>query len=150
MAHSLDVLSKTFLNKNEIISKMRIISQKQGNNFSIEEDNRVDIWKAESYTLEIHFLTQDKFSELKEDDFWGKEYAVLFYITIYGIDDTEDRVTFPFLRELLKDYPDLLVFNEEIGGGKPFVYNKMHLDAFSGNSFAGIFAKPPQDLSNLA
>lgn len=147
MAHLLFILSKEFLSKEELIPKIESIANKQSAEFSPLTEYRgfskISIWKSEDYSLEIHFQTRKKFDELKKDNYWGQDYGPIFSITVYGKDREEDEVTFPFVREFLVEYPDMLVFNEEVpDGGKPFIFTKAHIDALSSNNFAAIFAHP--------
>ncbi|MDB5226205.1 MAG: hypothetical protein JWN78_398 [Bacteroidota bacterium] len=146
MAHGLFIISTTFIDKNEMVQKMEAISSIMGMYLSADDEYNIDIWIPEEITLKILFQSQDRYNELKADGYWGEGYGPLFSITVIGKWRCEDETTFPFVKAFLKEYPDLLVFNEEIPGGKPLTYTKENLDAMTGNNtFASVFTQPPQE-----
>lgn len=80
-------------------------------------------------------------------------YGILDYGILAEIDYNKDeKVIVPFLREILKEIPELLVYDEETPKGiECYVYNKQFFENHQGTDYYAIMDKnPPKSLSDLA
>lgn len=146
MANSIYILTKQLADKNEIIKKMEAYAYRNNIKVNYYEDLNLSLYSAATSSgLDIYFSDQEEFDRLMEDDYWGTDYSVFFYITAYPGDYNKgDEMAVPLLKALLKDYPDWLILNEENPEIKPYIYTKAHLDAYTGKYFDDIFLKPPR------
>ena len=80
-------------------------------------------------------------------------YGIHNYGILISIDYNKDEsLIIPFLREILKEIPELLVYDEETPKGIDcYVYNKQFFDSNQGTDYYAIMDKnPPKSLNDLA
>lgn len=145
MANTIHLISKEFLNPANIADKIKKIANKLNNRFSIDDDGEIiniHLMKLEVRDfLDIFISYQPEYNDTFNNLFNISNYGSLITID-YGYNDV---LLIPFLREMLLELPELLVYNEEVPDGVgSYIFNKKHLDSFSGTDVYGFFNKPPK------
>lgn len=80
----------------------------------------------------------DTFNELYDISNYGLMISINYG---YG-----DMLIMPFLYEMLEEFPELLVYNEEVPERVgSYVFNKSHLEKFLGTDGYTFFNTPPKD-----
>lgn len=153
MANTIHLISKVYMNPSGVTSIIENVAQKLNYNAGKSYNQEYDI-------LEINLFQEDSDDYLKiliscKSDY-NDTFNNLYNISGYGIMISldygyGDRLLIPFLRELLIEIPELLVYNEETPKGiGSYVFNISHLENFSGTDSYALFGNPPQNLNNLA
>ena len=113
-------------------------NDKDGYYMDIYENNFGDIsW--------LRFIPSEKFEDQKKRVNYlpVNRYGVIFSITTNVSPDNDDEsITVPIIREFLKEYPDVFIYNE--GHFPEGVYTKADFDGFTSNSFNENLKKPPK------
>lgn len=150
MANTIHLISKEFLNPADVADRIRKSANKLNNRFSIDDDGEIiniRLVKLEVMDfLDIFISDQPEYNDTFNNLFNISNYGSLITID-YGYNDV---LLIPFLREMLLELPELLVYNEEVSGDiGSYIFNKEHLDSFSGTDVYGFFNTPPKGLDNL-
>ncbi|WP_312341504.1 hypothetical protein [Chryseobacterium binzhouense] len=154
MANTIHLISKTYINPNELSVTIEKVAQKLSYDVGKSYSQEYDI-------IEINLFKEDIKDYLSisincKPDHFNDTFNNLYNISEYGIMVSidygyEDILLIPFLQQILKEMPELLVYNEETPKGiGSYVFNIYHLDSFSGTDSYALLGNPPQDLSNLA
>lgn len=153
MANTIHLISKTYINPNELSVTIEKVAQKLSYNVGKSYSQKYDI-------VEINLFKEDFGDNLRVsiscksdyNDTFDNLYNIGGYGIMVSIDyDYEDNLLIPFLQQILKEIPELLVYNEETPKGiGSYVFNVYHLENFSGTYSYALLGNPPQDLSNLA
>ena len=151
MANTIHLINKQYISTNILISKLEKAAQQLKFQFR-QFDN--------DYPINIHIFNEDnELLDIFIRDLAGynRSFNNLYGINDYGIlidiDYHKDEKTIvPFLREILKEMPELLVYDEETPKGIDcYVYNKQFFDSNQGTDYYAIMDKnPPKNLNDLA
>ena len=145
---TIELISKNFIDENKILKDVEIIAQETGLTLFNENDPQyiaLQFFKIVDNHIPFHFnLMMDgkgRFDQTKKDRDFIEEHGLIGYIYF----DVEDPYLIKFLKELLKKYPELLVYNEHgmASPTNPFVYTKAHLDVYKGVDARLLLSHPP-------
>ena len=153
MANTIHLISKEYLNPNIVSSIVEKVAARLNYNFGKDYSQAYDI-------IEINIFIENISEYISiyincKPDHFNDTYNNLYGISGFGIMIDidcyyENPLLIPFLREMLKEIPELLVYNEEaLRGSGAYVYTKSHLDNFSGVDSYALLTNPPQDLSSM-
>lgn len=151
MANTIYIINKQYINTNILLTKLKKATQQV--NFQFRQfDN--------DYPINIHIFNEiNELLDIYIRDVAGytRSFNNLYGIQNYGILITinynkDEKLIVPFLREILKEMPELLVYDEETPKGIDcYVYNKQFFDNNSGTDYYAIMDKnPPKNLNDLA
>ncbi|HCN49650.1 MAG TPA: hypothetical protein DIT10_11245 [Chryseobacterium sp.] len=150
MANTIHLISKKYLDPHEVSNTVEIIAQRL--NYSAGKS-----YSQEYAYIEINLFIEDIPGYLRISidcgpDHFNKTFDALYNINGYGmlieIECYYDNpLLIPFLVEMLKEIPELLVYDEDtLQGDGAYIYTLSHLENFSEKSDNLIFGNPPQDL----
>lgn len=151
MANTIYIINKQYISTNILLTKLKKATQQV--NFQFRQfDN--------DYPINIHIFNEiNELLDIYIRDVAGytRSFNNLYGIPNYGILITinynkDEKLIVPFLREILKEMPELLVYDEETPKGIDcYVYNKQFFDNNSGTDYYAIMDKnPPKNLNDLA
>ncbi|MDF2832142.1 hypothetical protein [Chryseobacterium indoltheticum] len=154
MANTIHLISKEYLNPNEVSNTIEKVAQKLsydvGKSYSQEYDIiEINLFKEgiEDYLSISINCRPNHFNDTFNNLYNIAEYGIMVSID-YGY---EDILLIPFLRQILIEIPELLVYSEETPKGiGSYVFNISHLENSSGTDSYALLGNPPKDLSNLA
>ena len=153
MANTIHLISKEYLDPNEVSHIIEKVAQKLGYNAGKSYSQEYDIIEINLFREHTEgYLRVSISCESDYNDTFNNLYDFSNYGIMVSIDfGYEDEILIPFLREMLIENPELLVYNEETPKGVgSYVFNKSHLENFSRTDSYALLGNPPQDLSNLA
>lgn len=140
------LLSKTYIDGDDVLNKIEEIAQRMGNEFINDNEISINQYIDDDNISRITFggLFLDYFNETLQGKNFIDGYGCEMSINYHSNGD----MLLPFLKEFLKEYPDMLLYKET--GGKsspsnPFVYNKEHFDNYSGTDYYALLDNPPQE-----
>ncbi len=149
MKNSIDLLSKEFISRESLMTSFERITQKLHLNLYTYADSISIVNQDVSVTLDIHFLTELKFNELKDEEVFLPRYGNFCYFMIYY--SNNDTTTVPVLKELLYEYPDIVVYKDERmpKAVSFYSYSKYDFDGYEGADFETFFDTKPKGFENL-
>ncbi|WP_312341506.1 hypothetical protein [Chryseobacterium binzhouense] len=141
------LINKSYIDEDDILIKIEKVAQNLNLKYTNEEYDLILTTVEFDDYITFGGLSLGYFNETLQGnnfiDGYGCEMSIEYRY--------ESTILLPFLKEFLKEYPDMLIYKET---GKalnnPFVFNKNHLENFSGTDSYAFLGNPPQDLSNLA
>ena len=138
------LISKNFINSNEILKEAELIAKELKVDFSNKNNlNYIELQfflPEERPYFEFMMDGEKRFNQTKMEKNFIENYGIIGYFYY----DYDSPYFIPFLKLLLNKYSELLIFNDEGPAlNHPFVYTKAHLEAYTGK-FADIFTKAPK------
>jgi hypothetical protein len=130
------LINNIFINNSEIIKRLEKVAQSNGvvfKNHSDEDyvqlyfstpvdENEIQLFR--SFTLMMD--GEVRFNQTKRDKSVIEGYGIIGYVNF----DYDDKNLFNILKQLVNEYPDILVYNE-LGNASPehpFVFSKAHFE----------------------
>ncbi|HEX8577038.1 MAG TPA: hypothetical protein VF677_12160 [Flavobacterium sp.] len=144
------LLSKSFIAENKIAESIKKTAKSL--NLQFVKNDRVYNVSVPDFgdLLEIYPSDHDDLQSDKEKELFKKDYGALLIIDYNNGGEEEDKVLIPFLVEFLKEYPEMLVYEDETNN-KPFIYSKADFDAVNDISISTAFFKiPPRDPGSMS
>jgi hypothetical protein len=135
------LLNKNFIPNDTLISKIQDTARNLRLNFEKIEEERVDVYVPDfGDLLEIGLQGTEGFKRTFAEQNYKKGYGTVLYIDYNNGGKREDRTVIPFLKEFLKIFPEILVYNDEIPpSGTALIFTKDQIEAFKDNECVNLF-----------
>lgn len=152
MANTIYLISKQYVDTNIILNKFVVVTQKIKGEYRQLDNNfpiNVNIFDEKTHDyLDIYIRDLEGYNKSFNNLYGIQDYGILITIDY----DKDEKLIVPFLREMLNEMPELLVYDEETPKGIDcYVYNKQFFDNNQGNDYYAIMNKnPPKNLNDLA
>ena len=148
------LISKTFIDNNEILKELERITKDLGldiydHNYSeyvALQFNKTEYdkdWQEEVPKMKFELMMDGeiRFNQTKKDNNFIEGHGIIGYIYF---EYEKNNILLEFLKKLLNQFPDMLVYNE-LGNAihqKPFVFSKKHIE---NSKDLYTLNKPPQN-----
>jgi hypothetical protein len=127
MANSIHIISKVYLNVEELITVTEKIAKKldyqAAKSYSQEYDiTEINLFRENlSNYLSVRINCKSDYNDTFNNLYGISDYGMMIIIE-YGY---EDKLLIPFLKELVSEIPDIFVYNEETPKGiESIIFNK--------------------------
>lgn len=147
MSDTVSVLSKSYIDDSDLINALKKIQSSLGLDFKDNrpDTNSISLWQNWEDGSGIEMFVGDK----NEFDDTLDEYLInhssIMCISYYS----NDRLLVPFLKELIKTYPDILVYNNEnlpVGSkADHYIYSKADIEAVKEDDYWSLLGKSPMN-----
>ena len=151
MANTIYIINKQYINTNILVSKLEKVAQQlsfQFRQFDNDYPININIFNEKNELLDIYLRDVAGYNRSFNNLYGIQNYGILMSIDYHK----DEKPIVPFLKEVLKDMPQLLVYDEETPKGIDcYVYNKQFFDGNQGTDYYAIMDKnPPKNLNDLA
>lgn len=112
MSKTVTILSKEFIESRHLEELAKSFAKQNSLLTEYEQENEISIWHGtdDGSTIEVIFgTTEEEFNNALGTYNECDDYSHNLLISYFK----EDQLLVPFLRELVKTYPDILVYNDE-------------------------------------
>jgi len=138
MSNTVVILSKEFIASKNLEDLAIRFAQQNSLLFEYEREDKIAIWEGtdDGSTIGIHTgTTQEEFNNEMGDYNECENHSHNLLISYFN----NDQLLVPFLRELIKVYPDILVYNDEevkVGYAKDYtIHSKEDIEAVKDNDY---------------
>lgn len=151
MANTIYIINKQYINTNILLSKLKKVAQQlsfQLRQFDNDYPININIFNEKNDLLDIYLRDVVGYNRSFNNLYGIQNYGILMSIDYHK----DEKPIVPFLKEVLKEIPELLVYDEETPKGIDcYVYNKQFFDSNQGTNYYAIMDKnPPKSLNDLA
>lgn len=152
MANTIHLISKQYINTDILLIALKKAAQKvnfQFRQFDNDYPININIFNEINELLDIYIRDSMGYNRSFNNLYGGiQNYGILVEIDYHK----DEKPIVLFLREILKEMPELLVYDEETPKGIDcYVYNKQFFDNHQGTDYYAIMDKnPPKSLNDLA
>ncbi|KFF09029.1 hypothetical protein [Chryseobacterium luteum] len=152
---AIHLISKQYINTSILLNKLENVALTIESEYLPQRSIRlanVQIKKGEGYNnseyLDIYIRDLEGYNTSFNNLYGINNYGILVEIDY----NKNENLIVPFLREILKEMPELLVYDEETPKGIDcYVYNKQFFDNNPGTDYYAVLDKnPPKSLNDLA
>lgn len=151
MANTINLISKQYIDTSILLSKIKKAAQQlsfQFRQFDNDYPININIFNEKNELLDIYLRDVAGYDRSFNNLYGIQNYGILVSIDYHK----DEKPIVPFLREILKEIPELLAYDEETPKGIDcYVYNKQFFDTHQGTDYYAIMDKnPPKNLNDLA